>query len=388
MSLKLLRSISSQNLTTTLSDIESKLEKLNLKLLENKFYQTNRILFTNTANKSTVALFSAKETDANESAEANGKSSSVGESEESSPGGSCTSSSSELGNQQKQSKKKMVRFADTLGFELVTVRVVSNNFLNDLSYWNSRAGCQSDEDEDSYEEECFLSSEEEDVFNRAGALSSSVLSSQCLKSTDPANGQKPAATHLVSKRSHSTAGDVSPDTFTFDNLVFTWRCLFEQPGISPDFYTKLNEKKVSLESIYSSHFKLNGIVRVINLAFVKHVFIRYTINNWSSYNDLDCSYLLNGTNDDKLTDRFMFTVLLDKNSLISTLNENSSNTTTTNNNINNSDKQPMLKLEFAICYQISFDSSMSHSPAASYEQSYWDNNHTNNYQYNCYFKIN
>jgi hypothetical protein len=195
--------------------------------------------------------------------------------------------------------------------------------------------------------------------------------------------------------SSSQRDDIDPDTFIYDNLTFTWRCLFEQPGISPDFYTKLNEKKVSLESIYSNHFKLNGIVRVINLAFVKNVFIRYTINNWSTFNDTDCTYLAHGTNDEKLTDRFLFTVLLDKNSIISSLNDNN----------NKTNKLPLLKLEFAICYQVSFknqsdpnlsataaiaaDANKNSNPTMiSYDQSYWDNNFSNNYQYDCYFKIN
>lgn len=91
-----------------------------------------------------------------------------------------------------------------------------------------------------------------------------------------------------------------PDTFVCDNLFFTWHCLFEQPGISPDFYSRLNNNKVLLESIYSTHMRLNGIVRVLNLAFVKRVFIRYTLNNWQSFSDLECEHLTNSSGSEQV----------------------------------------------------------------------------------------
>ena len=127
-----------------------------------------------------------------------------------------------------------------------------------------------------------LSSSSSQILDISSVLSSSSSSSSLLSS--------PIESSLDHDDHHHSTSFVA-DSFICDNLVFTWHCLFEQPGISPDFYTRLNLSKVLLESIYSSNMRLNGIVRVLNLAFVKRVFIRYTINNWQSYSDLDCQHL-------------------------------------------------------------------------------------------------
>lgn len=225
--------------------------------------------------------------------------------------------------QKSSRQKKMVRFADSLGYELVSVRIVTNNYFTENIL-------HSEEDEESEE----ITSEEDE-----------------------------------SVKSELSAAD--PNTFIYDNLNFTWQCLFDQPGIQPDFYARLNQKKVLLEAIYTNHFKLNGFIRVCNLSFHKRVFIRYTLNNWHTYTDSECTYVLNGTNEQ--TERFKFSIVLDKTGLLNTIDESLRYVTSS----------PALKLEFAICYEVRSTECLQ----VPSECSYWDNNDSTNYQYNCFFKI-
>lgn len=278
-------------------DLDYQLEKLSLKLVQNSMYHKTRtnphIVHNRTFiyNSKSSSLFSITDKLNRES--------------------------------QKSSKKKMVRFADSLGFELVTVKILSNSFYCDIP--------NSEEDEESEE----ITSEEEEI--------------------SPAKIES------------------DPNSFIYDNINFTWECLFEQPGILPDFYGRLSQKKVLLEAIYSNHFRLNGFVRVSNLSLHKRVFIRFTLNNWKTYTDSECSYVLNGTN--QQTDRFKFSIVLDKPGLINTIDENIRH--------GRQCSSPVLKLEFAVCYEVK----SSACPEDSSQCSYWDNNNSNNYQYNCFFKI-
>lgn len=76
---------------------------------------------------------------------------------------------------------------------------------------------------------------------------------------------------------------------------------------------------------------------------------------------------------DKLVDRFLFSILLNKQQLISLIEEISHK----NNDNNNSNTSNKLKLEFAVCFVVNADQSST----------YWDNNYGLNYQYDFTFKI-
>ncbi|CAF1018212.1 unnamed protein product [Brachionus calyciflorus] len=285
-------------------DLDYQLEKLSLKLVQNSIYNKTR---TNPHIQKHTFIY-------------NSKSSSLFSITD-----KLSSISSNKRETQKSDKKKMVRFADSLGFELVTVKILSNSFKSEI--------LNSEEDEESEE----ITSEEEEEEMRPTKMES------------------------------------DPNSFIYDNINFTWECLFEQPGILPDFYGRLSQKKVLLEAIYSNHFKLNGFVRVSNLSLHKKVFIRYSLNNWKTFTDSECTYVINGTSEQ--TDRFKFSIVLDKPGLISTLDDNIRH--------NRQSSSPVLKLEFAVCYEVK----SSDCPNEPSECSYWDNNNSNNYQYNCFFKI-
>uniref|UniRef100_A0A674MZQ8 CBM21 domain-containing protein n=1 Tax=Takifugu rubripes TaxID=31033 RepID=A0A674MZQ8_TAKRU len=69
----------------------------------------------------------------------------------------------------------------------------------------------------------------------------------------------------------------------------------------------VREVKVLLESVETDEFSLSGIVRVLNLAFEKSVFLRYSLNNWITFMDSLASYV--PCSSDGVTDRFRFKIV-------------------------------------------------------------------------------
>lgn len=127
----------------------------------------------------------------------------------------------------------------------------------------------------------------------------------------------------------------APSQSVFMELRFT------NPGTLPGFDQKVREVKVMLETVEADEFSLSGFVRVLNMAFEKSVFLRYSINNWITFMDSLASYVPNSS--DGVTDKFSFKVVMP------TYLENGGT------------------LQFAIKYCVG-------------GQEYWDNNNGNNYK--------
>ncbi|XP_061670187.1 protein phosphatase 1 regulatory subunit 3E [Syngnathoides biaculeatus] len=83
---------------------------------------------------------------------------------------------------------------------------------------------------------------------------------------------------------------------------------FTSPGALPGFEQKVREVKVLLESVETGEFSLSGFVRVLNLAFEKSVSLRYSLNNWITFMDSLASYVPHSS--DGATDRFSFKVVM------------------------------------------------------------------------------
>ncbi|XP_048025578.1 protein phosphatase 1 regulatory subunit 3E isoform X2 [Megalobrama amblycephala] len=83
--------------------------------------------------------------------------------------------------------------------------------------------------------------------------------------------------------------------------------LFTNPGSLPDFLDRVIALKVLLESVQVDEFSLSGIVRVLNLAFEKNVYLRYTLNNWTTFVDILASYVPHSN--DGQTDKFSFKII-------------------------------------------------------------------------------
>ncbi|XP_012284045.1 glycogen-binding subunit 76A isoform X2 [Orussus abietinus] len=83
--------------------------------------------------------------------------------------------------------------------------------------------------------------------------------------------------------------------------------LFQQPGGLPNFLDLVRERQVCLENVLVHDpvsLILQGTVRVRNLDFHKSVHIRYTMNQWRNYSDLQATYVPNSC--DGFSDKFTF----------------------------------------------------------------------------------
>lgn len=124
---------------------------------------------------------------------------------------------------------------------------------------------------------------------------------------------------------------------------------FPQPGSDPGFYGRVQEAKVVLENclVDDKDMNVSGTVRVANIAYHKKVIVRYTINNWLTFEDICASYIQNSN--DGPTDRFSFSITVPQ--YFSTGS----------------------RLQFAIMFSAN-------------GTTYWDSNFGHNYSVECYAK--
>lgn len=189
-------------------------------------------------------------------------------------------------------RKKIVRFADVLGLDLADVRT----FLDEIPKVPTSA----------YDD-----------------LVDADLSASLSGSSGVAPHQKSA--------------------FKPEKILFP---LFQQPGGQPNFLDRVRETSVCLENAVVSDpvdLSVKGTVRVRNLDFNKSVQIRYTLDAWKSYADMQASYVDNSC--DGFSDKFSFLLYAH------TLTEGQ-------------------KLELAVRF---------HCKGCQY----WDNNHGANYCFQC-----
>ncbi|XP_063919992.1 glycogen-binding subunit 76A [Zophobas morio] len=122
--------------------------------------------------------------------------------------------------------------------------------------------------------------------------------------------------------------------------------LFSQPGGQPDFMDRIRDNQICLDNVIvedSAIPTFKGLVRVKNLDFHKTVHVRYTVDSWKSFADVQAIYVENSC--DGFSDKFCFTIY--------------------GNNLALGDK-----LEFAIRFQCK-------------GCQFWDNNNGKNYSLQC-----
>lgn len=197
-------------------------------------------------------------------------------------------------------RKKIVRFADVLGLDLADVRT----FLDEIPKVPRSA----------YEDlECADLVDTANPSLREGTLSD-ILGSVCL------------------------GGKSKPD-----------RCLiplFQQPGGQLDFIDRVRDDFVCLENAMVTDtvsYSISGTARVRNLDFHKSVHVRYTLDGWKTFADLQATYFPNSC--DGFSDKFSFVLYAHT-------------------------VQVGQRLEFAIRFQCK-------------GSQYWDNNRGANYAFQC-----
>ena len=166
-------------------------------------------------------------------------------------------------------RKKIVRFADVLGLDLVDVRTfldeipkIPNSAYSDLIY--------------------------DDSFQKDSSPTN-------FWGTGPADFTTPLYAAALPK--------VSPG-YKLDKVLMP---LFQQPGGLPNFLDLVRDRKVCLENIVVQDpltMCLAGTVRVRNLDFHKSVHVRYTLDSWKNFSDLQASYATNSC--DGFSDMFTF----------------------------------------------------------------------------------
>nr|XP_014349298.1 PREDICTED: protein phosphatase 1 regulatory subunit 3E-like [Latimeria chalumnae] len=83
--------------------------------------------------------------------------------------------------------------------------------------------------------------------------------------------------------------------------------MFANPLHSPHLYERLKHQKVCLETLGTDEFSISGVIRVLNLAYEKQVTVRYTLNGWISFLDIPASYIPNAC--DGNADKFSFKLI-------------------------------------------------------------------------------
>jgi hypothetical protein len=164
-------------------------------------------------------------------------------------------------------------------------------------------------------------------------------------------------------------------TFQVESSTFFWSVRFAQPALSADFFQRLNERKVLLESFYNRFAYLSGVVRVLSLSYHKRVSIRYTFDNWKSFKTAPASYIENSF--DGSTDRFTFELPVDGRFMINELAEKMHMRQDERHAfIYNCGSVLCFTIQFAVCYETLSNGCVSNA--------YWDNNCGANYTIECF----
>lgn len=87
---------------------------------------------------------------------------------------------------------------------------------------------------------------------------------------------------------------------------FSMSCLFTVPSSPEELDQRLQTQMVELESIelLPGTTTIRGIIRVVNLCYSKSVYVRMSLDRWTSYFDLLAEYVPGSS--DRKTDRFTF----------------------------------------------------------------------------------
>lgn len=127
-----------------------------------------------------------------------------------------------------------------------------------------------------------------------------------------------------------------------------WEITFSQPASDyVQFRNRLDKQNVCLENVIikENEDQIFGTIKVANLSYEKTIFVRSSCDDWSTHQDISCSYVPNSLSSSAATSAY---VIYD--------------TFTFNLNLPTKSK----RMEFCICFR-------------SGQTEYWDNNENKNY---------
>jgi hypothetical protein len=285
------------------------------------------------------------------------------------------SSSSNSNDDVKKPEKKVVRFADALGLDLVKVKMILNpdrppripkhilKVFRDANKYSDDDDDDDDYDDFYYQQQLQHYHDLNNNNNKNSYLNTILFNKFSTKPGTVTNTSTKKTSSTTTTTATTTNGyslrRYNDDSFQLNNCKYSlkWRQLFEQPGIRPDFFAKLNDNKVSLETVHIKSHQISGVIRVSNLCFNKIVKLRYTTDKWMTSTDVDAAYINNSC--DGFTDRFSFNVNFENN-LVEYFN-------------NLKDLNNTYRIEFAVFYE---------ARSCDYH-CYWDNNYGINFVIEC-----
>lgn len=199
-------------------------------------------------------------------------------------------------------EKKNVRFADSLGHKLESVRyyVISPNQIRRRYSSNTQP--------------TFITNFNSPwhVANYTSPLQTSTSLASLSKSLDDSNLLAPPAEahHLPPHQQPPTAASTGKD-FDFSHFRMGPRyeltpANFASPSLQYNFQARLDAQGVMLHSLTTAETTIYGIVVVKNLHFTKRVTVRYTFNEWRTYIEREATYML-GSHDGQ-TDKFSMVI--------------------------------------------------------------------------------
>lgn len=128
-----------------------------------------------------------------------------------------------------------------------------------------------------------------------------------------------------------------------------------QPLFRRDFDQRFKTNNVCLENVFVSSGSSNvliGVIRVNNIAYIKHIFVRYTLNRWKDHSDKRAEFTYQCC--DGKADKFIFQLLISPKIYGHEILDGI--------------------VEFAICYRVN-------------NLEFWDNNYGHNYRAEYFKKL-
>ncbi|XP_065655483.1 protein phosphatase 1 regulatory subunit 3B [Hydra vulgaris] len=142
-------------------------------------------------------------------------------------------------------------------------------------------------------------------------IRSYVLSSERLDFCDSSDDERKNKRIIFENSSLPSAR--SPANPVITNKVFKKKKIelvacFENHAQTDDIFQYVSKHNVALEKCLIRGRTITGIIITKNIDYHKEIFVRYTINKWESFNDVEATYVPKSS--DGGTDRFMFSVSL------------------------------------------------------------------------------